>query len=215
MGVKERKKREKNFRYQQIQQAAKKLFLHKSFTSTTMEDIAETAELSVGTLYQYFENKEELFASLNLKSLQYLTNRAKRIYSGNKLSVEDKILKFKDAMYKTYRNDPLLMRSTLHILLEDSFFRARKENTRNTNRLNQLNDVGKKLLGMMASVYEDGVREGRLIKGHGSAYADIIWSIFVGLVIWEEAKRRINPKKNYLKPTLDMAFDIFCKGIQK
>jgi hypothetical protein len=39
--------------------------------------------------------------------------------------------------------------------------------------------------------------------------------IFTGAVLWEESKRMINPDKEYLRPTLDMAIDIFKKGITK
>jgi hypothetical protein len=47
------------------------------------------------------------------------------------------------------------------------------------------------------------------------AHADIIWGTFAGLMMWEGAKRRINPKKDFLKSTLNQAFDIFCRGIKK
>ena len=33
--------------------------------------------------------------------------------------------------------------------------------------------------------------------------------------LWEEAKRQLNPEKDFLKSTLDRAFDLFCKGIKK
>jgi hypothetical protein len=68
---------------------------------------------------------------------------------------------------------------------------------------------------MIADVYEEGVRQGKFREGHGMAHADIIWSIFTGLVIWEESKRRISPRKDFLKSSLDRAFDIFCQGIKK
>jgi hypothetical protein len=47
------------------------------------------------------------------------------------------------------------------------------------------------------------------------AHADILWSMFTGLVIWEESKRKINPKKDFLKSTLDRVFDIFCHGTKR
>ena len=67
----------------------------------------------------------------------------------------------------------------------------------------------------MASVYEEGVKAGKFCPGHGLAHADIMWGTFAGLMMWEEAKRRINPKKDFLKSTLDRAFEIFCRGIER
>jgi hypothetical protein len=68
---------------------------------------------------------------------------------------------------------------------------------------------------MIADTYKEGVRQGKFDDGHERAHADILWATFTGIVLWEEAKRKINPKKNFLKPTLDRAFEIFCRGIKK
>jgi hypothetical protein len=68
---------------------------------------------------------------------------------------------------------------------------------------------------MIADVYEDGVRKGEFTPGHKMAHADMLWATFTGLVIWEESKRKINPEKDFLKATLDRAFDVFCKGVKK
>ena len=75
MGIRERKERERERRRQQIIVAAKRVFSEKGFNRATMEDIATEAELSPGTLYLYFKNKDELYASLSLRILQYLLIR--------------------------------------------------------------------------------------------------------------------------------------------
>lgn len=62
MGIAERKEREKLQRKQEIITAAEKIFFSKGFINATMDDIASQAELSKGTIYLYFKNKEELFS---------------------------------------------------------------------------------------------------------------------------------------------------------
>jgi AcrR family transcriptional regulator len=89
-------------RRRQIEDAAKKLFILKGFNSTTINEIAEKAELSPGTIYPYLKNKRELYFSLNLLILQCLFDQIEKVYNNKKLSVESKMLKFKDAMYNTY-----------------------------------------------------------------------------------------------------------------
>ena len=64
MGIQERKEREKERRRQQIMVAAKRVFSEKGFNKATMEDIAHQAELSPGTLYLYFQSKDELLQAL-------------------------------------------------------------------------------------------------------------------------------------------------------
>jgi AcrR family transcriptional regulator len=209
MGTKERKEREKNFRRQQIQDAAKEMFLGKGFRSTTMEDIAKKAELSTGAIYQYFKSKDELYASMNLESLQCTIDKVETTYKNQRLSPEKKILKIKDALYKIFLNDPSLLRVIFHVQLEDTLASLDEK------LLNQLNEAGRKMMNLLASVYQDGVRTGDFSEGHGIAHADIMWGTFAGLMMWEGAKRRINAKKDFLKSTLDRAFEIFCRGIKK
>ncbi len=67
MGVKERKERERRQRSNDILEAARTEFESKGFLRTTLQDVADKAEISVGLIYRYFESKEDIFASLALK----------------------------------------------------------------------------------------------------------------------------------------------------
>jgi AcrR family transcriptional regulator len=59
-----RRKREKQLRRQSILSAAEILFAHNGYRKTKIEDIAGKAEVSVGTVYGYFQNKEELLVAV-------------------------------------------------------------------------------------------------------------------------------------------------------
>jgi AcrR family transcriptional regulator len=48
----------------QIVEGAREIFLAKGFDAASMSDIARTAGVSKGTLYVYFENKEQLFQAI-------------------------------------------------------------------------------------------------------------------------------------------------------
>lgn len=82
MGVKERREKEKKLRRQNILEAAKGLFFEQGFAATTMHQIAETAELGKGTLYLYFQNKEELYISLLVEGMELLNDTLKQATSG-------------------------------------------------------------------------------------------------------------------------------------
>ena len=45
---------------ERIMEAAKALILHYGYKKTTMQDIAENAGMSVGSLYNYFKSKEDI-----------------------------------------------------------------------------------------------------------------------------------------------------------
>jgi len=79
MGIAERKEREKQQRREEIIQAAEDVFFNKGFELATMDDIAAKAELSKGTLYIYFKNKEDLHMAVarrSIQTLRELTNKA-------------------------------------------------------------------------------------------------------------------------------------------
>jgi AcrR family transcriptional regulator len=99
MGIQERKQRERERRRQQIIVAAKRVFSEKGFSKTTMEDIAREAELSPGTLYLYFKNKDELYASLSLRILQYMNIRLGDVKKEKDSNPEQKIASIKEALY--------------------------------------------------------------------------------------------------------------------
>ncbi|MHB8896387.1 MAG: TetR/AcrR family transcriptional regulator, partial [Candidatus Geothermincolia bacterium] len=64
MSVVDRKQKEKLQRRTSIIDAAKELFSQKGYQATTMDEIAEKAELSKGAVYLYFESKDDLYVSL-------------------------------------------------------------------------------------------------------------------------------------------------------
>jgi TetR/AcrR family transcriptional regulator len=72
MGITERREREKDQRRNDIIDAAEKVFFSKGLEHATMDDVAEGAELSKGTLYLYFNSKEELYLSIHLRGNRIL-----------------------------------------------------------------------------------------------------------------------------------------------
>ncbi|HQT91081.1 MAG TPA: TetR/AcrR family transcriptional regulator [Candidatus Kryptobacter bacterium] len=74
MGILERKEREKLMRRETILGAAEAVFFEKGLRAATLEEIAERAEVSKGTIYLYFSTKEDLYCSLMTRGLLLLLN---------------------------------------------------------------------------------------------------------------------------------------------
>lgn len=72
MGTAERKEREKLHRKEEIIDAAEKVFFDKGLALATMDEIAERAELSKGTLYLYYKSKEDLYMAVICRGHQIL-----------------------------------------------------------------------------------------------------------------------------------------------
>jgi AcrR family transcriptional regulator len=65
MGVKERKARQKTEMREAILSAALKLFSEQGYDNVSMRKIADEIEYSVGTIYLYFKDRDEIFFELH------------------------------------------------------------------------------------------------------------------------------------------------------
>lgn len=88
MSIAERKEREKERRRQNIIDAAEKVIFARGLEQATMEEIAEEAELSKGTLYLYFKNKNELYMAICERGSNILNSRFSKIFAGNYTGIE-------------------------------------------------------------------------------------------------------------------------------
>jgi AcrR family transcriptional regulator len=207
MGIRERKEREKERRRQQIMVAAKRVFADKGFSRSTMEEIAKEAELSPGTLYLYFKNKDELYASLSLRVLQYLLMRLEHVNREQTLSCSDRFKALKEAMYDLYDFDPSILMNMFHLQSSDSL----KNLT--PRLLLEIKSLSNHSLAAMATIFAQAMEQGEFIKRHPGAVADIIWALFSGVVLWENSKKMIHDQGDYVKESLETAFDIFRRGL--
>jgi len=212
MGLAERKAREKEIQKQkrrsEIMDAAKILFRIKGFSVTTMEDIAREAELSPAALYLYFKNKDEIYVSLSLRMMDYLIENLAHAYEDG-LNAEQNLNRLKEAFYRVYEFDPYVLLNLFNLQASGKFKNVSPE------FLTKLNRLSVRAFGSIRMFFEAGIRDGLFRSNSPAALSDTVWSIFTGLVIWEESKKMFNPEKDYLKSTLDLAFKVFCSGVEK
>lgn len=212
MGIAERRAREKatqqKMRQSQILEAAKKVFHRKGYSAATVEDIARAAELSPSALYLYFKNKDDIYVSLNLQLLRYLSDRLARLREDNSLNACEKVDAFKGLFHDVFLFDPLILVNLFHLQASEGLQNLPPE------RSSQLNEIAASCLRTLSAILQDGMDEGLFARYHPTALADILWSTFTGTVLWEESKRMVTPRKNYFKSTFDLAIDLFKRGIE-
>lgn len=106
LGRRERKKEETK---QRIFLAAVKLFNDKGFDSTTVDEIAEAADVSKGTFFNYFPRKEALVEYLAEENLEV----AEAAAAAPQASASEKIRAIYDAMAASYEENPELSRTLM------------------------------------------------------------------------------------------------------
>ncbi len=190
--------------------AAKRVFAEKGFTRTTIEDIAREAELSPGTLYLYFKNKDELYASLSLRILKYLQIRLEDLHATKGLSPEQRVGLLKELLYDVYEFDPTILINMFHLQSGDTMKNLSPE------LLSEIKTMSDQALSILSKIFEDVDQKGAFVDKNPLVLANILWALFAGIVLWEESKQTVSEKSSSnLKQTLETAFDIFHRGILK
>jgi AcrR family transcriptional regulator len=110
-----RRERERLMRRQEIIDAARIVFARKGFSTATLDDVAERAEFGKGTLYNYFINKEALFASVVEDSFQKIQTIAEETLKSDR-PFEEKIREFVRGELGYFFRNP----ESLHLMMRES-----------------------------------------------------------------------------------------------
>jgi AcrR family transcriptional regulator len=103
--TKKRKEREKGKRREEIIEVAERLFLSQGFEDTTMNQIANEAEFSKGTLYNYFESKDDLYLAIGIKAYNFLIEYTDTFISQEEPGIKQ-LMAIGYAYYKYIKNYP-------------------------------------------------------------------------------------------------------------
>ena len=104
-----------------IIQSAIECFSKNGFDRTRMDDISLLAELSKGTLYNYFDNKEDLFNAICEDSLDLLKIQLDRLFTNNRNDLISNAELFYENFQKIQKEGSARV-----------FFEALSESTRNS-----------------------------------------------------------------------------------
>lgn len=208
MGIYERKQREKEQRKIEIINAARKVFSNKGFNAATMEEIALEAELSPGTLYLYFKNKEELHTILSIEILKYLTEEMQKVVIQD-IPAEEKVERFSDVFSDVYDYNSNILINLFHLQSGEMLKNLSDE------VLQQVKICSSRAHRLIIDVVKEGIDQGVFIDENSVALADILWATYSGIVLWVDSKRLLNNQKDFVKPTLKTAFQIINRGLKK
>jgi AcrR family transcriptional regulator len=208
MGIQSRQLRDRERRRQQIIAASKRVFISKGVSRTTIKDIADEAELSPGTLYIYFKNKDELYASLSIRMLKHLHLSLQRVKETKDLSDDQSIESVKKALFDLYEIDPLMLINLSHLQASETLDNISPE------LYEQILDLSRRSLQALSEIFAKGIERGSFLKRKPMQLSVVLWGMFSGLILWEESKRSLDTRKAFLKPTLKIAFEIFGRGVK-
>lgn len=197
-----RREREKLARREEILEAAKSVFADKGFDAATVDEIAERADLSKGSIYGYFKSKEDLFASLMESEIDKLFKVVER-------SLEDL-----EHPIKTLQN--LIREAFIHLDKNSAFIRiftperAGLTRERHPELIERVIPKFQRLIGLTAQCFKEGIRKGMIRKTDPVSAAHILFGmIHASLMRW-----MIEGESASLKKQAAVISSIFLDGIR-
>jgi TetR/AcrR family transcriptional regulator len=206
MSAKERREREKEQRKEQILSAARTLLIEKGLSAASINQIAKRAELSVGAIYFYYKNKEELYAALQMEGLALLLQMNREAIEGKSLA-EEKIRSIALA-YLRFSEEH---KSYFDIL---NYFLAAPEQLLSAEMKNQVDDRGLDNLIVLADVIDEGIREGLFKSVKPKRQAIILWGTLLGLIQFKKLEKTSLSNENHQSIYLE-ATEQFIDGLRK
>ena len=176
MGITERKEREKERRRNDIIDAAERVFFSKGRALATMDDVAEEAELSKGTLYLYFKNKQDLYLAINLRGLKILFKMFEKAVKKHRTGIK-KVEAIGRAYFQFYKDYPDYFNALI-------YFESHEMNLNNEASSAGMCDIqGHETLDIFIEAIQTGVKDGTIRKDIDPVKtATVLWGATSGLI---------------------------------
>lgn len=183
MGLQERRTREKEQRRLQILDAARSLVLKYGVFAVSVQQIAKLAELSVGTIYLYFESKEEIFASLQQEVLDLMFEEMEEAIRGSAGPADG--LRVIARVYNSFSVENKRYFDVINYFLSpsDIIFPPHLKT--------EIDHHGNRILSLVVEVIERGVREGVFEAPNPKRCAIVMWATIHGLIQFRKLRDTI------------------------
>lgn len=133
-----RKERERQLRRNAILEAARKVFARDGYFNATMSQIAGVAEFGMGTIYQYFPNKQALFSEAIIEGVEAYNAGLKESLTGKDIW-QDRLMTFIEYRLNWVEKQPDLQ----HLIMEILYF--------------PIPDIRSQMIMRLREVYEENI----------------------------------------------------------
>lgn len=198
-----RRERRKLENREEILEAALQVFTEKGFHAASMKEIAEKADFATGTLYSFFESKEELYKELLLDQCV----RIGRIFDAALREGADEY----DTLFRFIHTKTRVYREYRHILELYNFgLRGGDVVLHQATHDADIRGLYDKLLQRLAEVFERGIKRGifKAIDPYDLALA------FEGITNTFIAHWKEHPEKISAEEKEEIVAKIFFEGVK-
>jgi len=173
-----RRRREREQRRESILRAAREVFFRRGFHRATVDEVAEVAEVSKGTVYLYFESKETILAHLLLEGLNELVKRLERAFAPEEaLAADVRIRRLARAYLSFFQEEPDYFRLLM------ALDRGRFQETVPEEVYQQVLTQSLRGLHWLVQAVQQGMDEGRFQVEDARQAAGVLWAALNGVLV--------------------------------
>jgi AcrR family transcriptional regulator len=183
MGLKERREREKEARRRQILDAARHLLFTKGLQSTSINQIARRAELGVGTIYFYFQSKEEIFYALQEEGLGILFEEIRHL-DAPEVSPDEQLRQ----TGLTYLRFADVHRNYFDII---NYFLSAPSVMLGPELKTRIDHQGSRILDLIEGFIQAGIEAGLFRPVDAKRYAVMFWGALHGLTQFKKLEETV------------------------
>lgn len=209
MTTERRRAREREERRDSILHAARKVFLEKGIHRATVDDVAQQAEVSKGTVYLYFETKESLLAALLLEDLEKLVAQLEAAFApGQPLSAEERVRRLAQAYLSFFQANPHSFRLIM------AFDRGHFQESVSPDLYQRLLTTSLRGLAWVVQAIRQGMDEGVFAPGDARQAAGVAWAALNGVLVLLSHPLRREMLAADLESLYAAALDLVLKGLR-
>ncbi len=209
MTTAERRAREKAQRRQQILDAARQEFFERGFHRPTVDDVAARAEVSKGTIYLYFESREDLLAHLLLEGLDLLIEEMDTACEPEPAQPVECTLQ---ALARAYLRFCQSNRSYFRLIM--AFDRGRFEESIPPALYQQVMDKSLQGLDLLARTVKRGQASGVFHVDDPWQAAGSVWAALNGVLVLMAHPLRQRMLRNDLETMFEGTLDLVLRGLK-
>jgi AcrR family transcriptional regulator len=209
VGLLERRGKEKDSRKKLILKSARTLFFKKGFNNVTVDEIAKSSELGKGSIYLYFNSKEEIYAQILLNDIEGFNQQVFVLLNKKKIAA-DLLVEFSEIYVDFFFNDGELFRILMTYMLQPA-----KMNL--TEKLNsQILTANARSIDVIGKILQLGVSSNEFpaninLKQNQNA----IWGLLNGIISLYIFSGLQIKRRERINSTIKLALEVFIKGLKK
>jgi TetR/AcrR family transcriptional regulator len=203
----EQRLRHKQGRRAMILRVARDVFLRKGYLSATMDEIAEAAGLSVGTLYLYFRNKPTLYMSLLDVALAKQEKALRSASSGGR-SAAQRIQRLAEAYVDFFLREPEYFQALIFLQHGDLRIPQSEELSQ------RLAERGRAVLNLLVRQVREGAARGELRRVDATDCALLLYGMWNGVIGLTLRRDAMHLERRRLKALVRFALKVLQNGLR-